>query len=176
MGAYWKRLSLGLDDREVETERERKSIGSERTFSEDVSNDRQLRATLMSQVEKTSRVLRDQATRCRVVTVKFRTGDFTTLTRAQTLAAPTSSTAELWSVAESLLTTFRKSNRAALRLIGVSLSGLDHDAQMELFQPPPPISGAERADVAADAVNRRFGGMAIRRAGAIDRTRRSPDR
>jgi len=171
LGTYWKRLSLGVDDREVQTSRERKSIGSERTFSEDVRDDRTLRTTLMAQVEKTSRLLREQATHCRVITVKFRTGDFKTMTRAHTLATPTNNTGELWTAAEKLLTSFRETNRFALRLIGVSLSGLDHQGQLELFQPPPAASGADRADIAADAVTRRFGGMSIRRAGAIDRRR-----
>jgi DNA polymerase-4 len=169
MGRHWKRLALGDDDRPVHVSGERKSIGSERTFGQDVADDKVLRATLMAQVEKTSRQLRERDTHARVVTVKLRTGDFTTSTRSQTLPMPTSNTRELWLACESLFIEFRRTNRAPLRLIGVSLGGLDEGAQLELFSSPPASSRAERTDVAADAVSKRFGGGAIRRAGAMDR-------
>ncbi|HAU38454.1 MAG TPA: DNA polymerase IV, partial [Phycisphaerales bacterium] len=94
----------------------------EQTFAVDVTELAELRRVLLQQVEQVSRRLRKHALRARTVTLKLRTGDFTTRTRSATLPAPTDSTEEIWKTAQGLLTAWADRQFGALRLLGMSVS------------------------------------------------------
>ena len=163
----WRRQCLGQDDRPVRERDEAKSIGKERTFGEDVAAPEVLRATLLGQVEDTTRRLRAAGLKCRGVTLKLRTPDFRTFSRSTVLESPTDETSRVWAAAEPLLATWRSLHHGPLRLIGVALHDLATTGQLELFGTDPK-SG--RVDAAADAIAVKFGKGSIRRAGAIDGT------
>jgi len=145
----WKRLARGEDEREVETTRQAKSIGKERTFSEDIADPERLSAMLMQEVENACARLRDEGLWCRTVSMKCRTGDFRTFTRASTIGA-TDETDVVWKAAESLFAAWLAENRGALRLLGVSLSGLE-PAAAGLFDTGR--GRQSRVDAASDAIN-----------------------
>ena len=58
----------------------------ERTFAEDISDQEELRALLMSFSEEVAFHLRDKGLRGKTVTLKARFSDFKTVTRTKTLA------------------------------------------------------------------------------------------
>ena len=182
----WRALARGEDDRPVVTGRERKSIGQEQTFSDDVGDTQRLIGVLLGQVENTARTLREKHLRARRITVKLRTGDFHTVTRSVSLPDATDTTSAIWAAARGLFeqwathvgATGPAGERASsthvtpLRLIGVSLGDLDGGDEPTLFGPPvrPPTETKRRAvDAAADLINTRFGAAAITRAGSIPR-------
>ena len=66
-----------------------KSISHEHTYNEDTANVEQIEATLMRLSEMVARRLREQKFHARTLQLKLRYKDFTTITRARTLAAPT---------------------------------------------------------------------------------------
>src|ERR1700721_635822 len=79
----------GWFDAEVGERDEPKSISHEHTFNHDTRDEDQVDATLAHLAEKVGRRLREHGLRARTVQLKLRYSDFTTITRAQSLATPT---------------------------------------------------------------------------------------
>ncbi len=90
LGARIAQLARGEDARSVETERVEKSVGHEETFDIDVSDREFLRAELLRLADRVAVRLRKAGWECATVAIKIRFDDFTTLSRSQTLAEPTS--------------------------------------------------------------------------------------
>lgn len=159
-GSLWD-MAHGIDGRTVRPERDVKSIGHEETFDTDVPTLADAHAALARLVEAVGVRLRARGLACRTVTVKIRSGDFTTVTRRVTLAQPTDRTDAVWAAARDLLSRWAAGGFVPLRLVGVSVSGLAaHADSSGLFRD----AGEERArriDAARDAAARKFGKGAI---------------
>ncbi|MDZ8275857.1 DNA polymerase IV [Microbacterium aquimaris] len=110
-------LSRGIDPREVTTERVEKSVGHEETFADDVDDPRVLRSELRRLGDRVGARLRAHGWEAGVVAVKIRLSDFTTLSRSQTLAEPTSVGQRLGETAIDLFESV--SRDLPVRLIGV---------------------------------------------------------
>ena len=115
-------LANGIDPRRVVTARKRKSQSAEQTFSEDVTELEALESVLVEQAARVCGQLTKAGRKGRTVTLKVRYGDFTTLTRSQTLPEGTSDPSIVAAIASALL---RKTEAGArpVRLLGVGLSG-----------------------------------------------------
>ncbi|MBI4013640.1 MAG: DNA polymerase IV [Candidatus Rokubacteria bacterium] len=161
-GAHLQALARGEDDRPVVPWDAPKSVGAEETFERDTADVARLRATLLAQADRVAAELRDLGFRGRTVTLKLRFADFRTLTRQDTSVTPTADGGEIFRRAWQA---FERLERAQpIRLIGVSVSGLDRDAdprQLPLFGR---AARAERLGRVADELRSRFGPGAIRRA------------
>jgi len=127
----------GRDDSPVVTESEEpppKSVGNDYTLLHDSRDERQLHAVLLALCTKVGRRLRQGSHAGRTVTVKIRFADFTTITRAETLDAHLDLDREIYDVARRILR--KVGTRAAVRLLGVSVSNLLHNSpprQRSLF-------------------------------------------
>ncbi len=169
-GSYGQRLwrlSRGLDDRPVHTDREAKSISHERTFDQNLTDPDAVRAIILDQGEQVARRLRRHGRFARTVNVKIRFGDFETVTRSSTLESPTDRTGVIASEARALFDAWARSFRS-VRLIGVGVSQLtETQGQGSLFEQKEQTR--DRAvDRAADEIARRFGAGAIRLGGALN--------
>jgi DNA polymerase-4 len=111
----------GWFDSEVGADTEAKSISHEHTYNQDTADVSQLEATLMRLSEMVGRRLRESQFYARTIQLKLRYKDFTTLTRAHTLAAPTQLDTEIF---EHIRALFRKNweKDAPVRLLGVHAS------------------------------------------------------
>ncbi len=160
-------LAQGLDDRPVETEDAQKSIGAETTFPKDIADREVLRGWMCKLVERVGRELRESGMRTRTVNIKARFPDFTTITRAQTLPAPTAATKTIRETALEMLME-RVPKTKPLRLLGVSVSNLvmPGEGQLELF-PDEVEEKAEALDHIVDEIQERFGPDALRSAGTV---------
>ena len=100
--------------------------------------------------------------------LKARYADFITVTRARTLAAPTSATAAIWQAASELLERLPRPGQA-LRLIGVGVSGFDDTppGQADLFAP---AAAPAEVDRVADAIQEKFGAGTMLRGGTLRKT------
>ena len=154
-------LSRGLDPRSVEPDRERKSIGKEHTFDEDVAQRSLVEDCLFALLEDAAASLRRTSLEARTVTVKLRTSDFRTVTRSRTLPASSASAGHWWPHVQELLRVADKS-KLPIRLVGVSFSHLA-PPQPTLFDDTEPTPATERAERVADEVRRRFGANALKR-------------
>lgn len=122
-GRYFRKIALGLDDREVRTHHERKSIGGEETFERDLI----LETDILVELRRVARKVGDRMERAaaagRTVTLKIKYHDFAISTRSRTLHLGVRNGDELLAVGADLLRTPELPKRP-IRLIGLSVSNL----------------------------------------------------
>ncbi|PWG62477.1 DNA polymerase IV [Sediminicurvatus halobius] len=116
------RAAHGEDERPVQTERVRKSIGRERTFQQDCRSSGRLAHEAGGMLDQVLTRLREKGLRARTVTVKLRYRDFTTHTRSLSLPSPSDDPHILHAAVHSCL--FQHRLHRAVRLLGVQLSQL----------------------------------------------------
>ncbi|MFQ5888587.1 MAG: DNA polymerase IV [Gemmatimonadota bacterium] len=159
-------LSLGVDERPVEPERERKSLSREVTFEQDVADRTAVERTLLQLCQEVGAGLRQRGLTGCTVTLKLRWEGFETVTRRVTLHAPVDTGDRIWAAA---LPLFRKADRAGrrIRLIGVGVSQFIGPDQLSLFEgESPPVDS--RVAAAVDRLAERFGPEAVTRAALLD--------
>ena len=105
------------------TDRETKSISSEETFAEDISERAPLAAELEAMVERVARSLKRHGLVGRTVTLKLRRADFTTLTRSSSRESATAQADAILPDALHLLDANWEEGEP-VRLIGVGVSNL----------------------------------------------------
>jgi nucleotidyltransferase/DNA polymerase involved in DNA repair len=171
MAAHLVALAGGEDDRPVEPSREPKSMSEERTYAVDLDAEGAIHRELLARSEGVARALRDDELRGWTVSLKVRTGDFTTWTRSVTLAAPTDLAEEIHAAALSLLRDKVPLAGRGVRLLGVNVSHLEPaaDAEQPGLFPDPDRARGERSARAEDAVRHRFGEESITRARLLRR-------
>jgi DNA polymerase-4 len=167
-GKHFWQLANGMDVRRVVPDREARSISHETTFAEDIGDLAILRQWLMEQTEQVARRLRRHQLVGRTVQLKIRFHDFSTITRSQTLHAPTNITQEIWQAAVELLASRLPARRGPVRLLGVGVSGLElrSDSQggsRSLFDEDG-REKQEKLDRVTDKIQERFGSSALGRA------------
>jgi DNA polymerase-4 len=106
----------------VTQERKVVSESRERTFDEDVTDTLELEAILRRQADELCAALLRQDRRGRTIAIKVRLDDFTTHTRARTLASPVNSPDDVGRIALELLRDFAPPR--PVRLLGVRVAGL----------------------------------------------------
>jgi DNA polymerase-4 len=125
-------LAWARDERPVVPDSETKSISHEITFAKNHRELELLQGVLEGLCRQTASRLRKGRIVGRTVNLKIRYGDFTTLTRQETLGHPTDDGAELYEAANRLLEAERLVDRRAVRLLGVGVTGLLRRAQLNL--------------------------------------------
>src|ERR1700723_185373 len=86
----------GWFDSEVGADTDAKSISHEHTYNEDTADTEQIESTLMRLSEMVGRRLREGRLHARTIQLKLRYHDFTTITRARSLPAPTQLDTEIF--------------------------------------------------------------------------------
>jgi DNA polymerase-4 len=163
-GEHLWRLAHGIDERAVTADSEAKSISHETTFELDITELETLRAWLSELTEQVGVRLRRYGLHGRTVHVKIRFADFKTITRAHTMAEPTSITYELWQVAVRLLQDNLPPRNPGVRLLGVGVSGFEQEPVQGLLFSQIARDKQLRLDAISDDVKQRFGASALRRA------------
>ncbi|MBJ7505331.1 MAG: DNA polymerase IV [Ilumatobacteraceae bacterium] len=174
LAAHLYDLSNALDDRDVEPEREAKSIGSEETFSDDVSDARELRRHLLRMADNVARRCREHGLAAHTITLKIRYGDFSNMSRARTVEPPVNTSQAIIAVVDELLGDVDVS--AGVRLAGVSLRNFGQpESQLSLFDEPAKVANEDWrvASEAIDRIREKFGNDAIG-TGALDETQSTP--
>ena len=181
-GPRLKNLANGIDPRRVTPDRETKSVSSETTLDVDLARFDELEPVLWRLCEKTSKRLKHQELAGRTITLKLKTADFHSITRATRLPEPTQLAARLFSAGRDLLR--RECTGARYRLIGIGASDLtgpedaDHGDLADVATPR-----LKAMEGALDALRARFGDAAIgkglnlrlpQRAGGASATSRNP--
>lgn len=124
MADYLFRAARGIDLRPVAAHRVRKSVGGERTFSEDIGSGAALRDTLDNIVDIVWERIEAANARGRTVTLKMKFTDFQIMTRAASLPDFVSGKPEFAKLARALLEA-ELPLRGPIRLMGLTLSGLE---------------------------------------------------
>ena len=123
VGSELRDRARGIDNRRVETQRERKSESVETTFPQDVSDHAVLVSTLDRLTARLCEGMQRGGYRGRTVTLKIRLRPFRTYTRSKTLESHTRHVETVRAVARELLG--RVELDAPVRLLGVGISSLE---------------------------------------------------
>ena len=119
---YW--IVRAVDNRPVQPDRIRKSIGAENTFSQDLVHLDEMKAALEPIVDKVWKHCEQTGVRGRTVTLKVKFSDFQQITRSRTLGGYIEDQPSINQAAISLLSMLFPMQRS-VRLLGVSLSALN---------------------------------------------------
>lgn len=163
------RLANGQDDSEVLSDEEEKSVSHETTFATDILDIGELEVSLREQADKVSTRLRRAKLSGRIVFIKLRYQDFTTLTRRQTIGKPTHLSDTIFKTARDLLRDRTEAGRRPVRLIGVGVAGFaagdGSHVQTSLFdRGPTEDAKMERLEQTTDRIRDKLGKAAIQRA------------
>ena len=127
---YLYRAARGIDLRSVEPDRPRKSVGAEHTFANNIGSGPALRQALAEIGDITWQRVIKAGVRGRTVTLKLRSADFHTLTRARSVPHAIGSADEFVALGGHLLAALLPL-RQPVRLMGLTMSALETDDQAD---------------------------------------------
>lgn len=133
-GAFYFELARGIDRRPVESRRERKSLGSETTFADDLTDTADMVAQLNRLAAEVAEDLKQRRLSGRTLTVKVKFADFEQVTRSRTFEHPIRGLADMLPWLGELLARTDAGQRR-VRLLGVTVSGFE--APMQGWQQLP---------------------------------------
>jgi len=137
-----------------------KSISHEHTYDHDTANPEQIESTLMRLSEMVGRRMREQELQARTLQLKLRYKDFTTITRARTLQAPTQLDNEIFQqIRELFHANWRKG--AEVRLLGVQASSFAEEKTQRDFLQDNARGKWQQALSAADRLRDKFGESSV---------------
>lgn len=126
-GNYYYEICRGIDNREVQPSRERKSVGAENTFSHDLFYTEELENAMLQIIDKVwSRAERSRV-KAKTLTLKFKYADFEQHTRSKTISGYFDSKSMLVLESKKLMTIdggFVK----GIRLLGFTLSNFINES------------------------------------------------
>ncbi len=123
-GRYYYQIARGIDAREVNPNRIRKSIGAENTFAEDLTTEKEMLEAIQPIAEEVAERLQKGQRQGKTLTLKIKFSDFVQITRSKTLNYAFSSLETIQSLGEELLKQ-EKLDEKEVRLLGLTVSGLD---------------------------------------------------
>jgi len=175
--------SRGLDaggwfDSEIGADEGPKSISHEHTFSEDTADLAHIESTLARLCEMVGRRLREHRLHARTIQLKLRYSDFSTFTRAHSIARATDLDTEMFEEIRDLFRRHWKTG-AAVRLLGVHVSSWSEgDEQLDLIGEEKHQKWSQ-ALAAADRLRDKFGESAVSLAAGLrgnfrERTHENP--
>jgi DNA polymerase-4 len=123
-GAWYYKIARGIDERPVQPDRPRKSVGAEDTFSTDIFDVNAAHAELLPLVAKIWSHCEAKKLHGRSVTLKVKYADFQLITRSRTVAATIETIEDVEYIARSLLDPLFPTTKG-IRLLGVTMSNFD---------------------------------------------------
>ncbi|RCW62073.1 DNA polymerase IV [Halanaerobium sp. ST460_2HS_T2] len=154
-------LSRGIDNRDVKSQNEIKSVSHEETFGENISDRDKLFAYLFKMSEKVSFRLHSNSIKGATIFIKVRYSDFSTYSRQQSLKVAVNSSEEIYQRAKNLLIQNNLLDKP-LRLLGIGVSNLclEGQEQLNLFAE----ANEDQLDQTIDELKRKYGFNKISRA------------
>lgn len=160
IGLRLARLSQGEDSRDVTPSRGAKSVSTETTFRTDISDFDVLRPILRDLSEKVSFRLKKADLAGRGITLKLKTSEFKTITRARHLTDPTQLADKIFDAGIALLEAETDGRR--FRLIGIGVSDLSDAAQADPEDLLDATAGRrKKAELAIDQLRGKYGKTAV---------------
>ena len=142
VGKFYFAIVRGIDDREVQPDRETKSLAAEDTFAYDLVDQDEMNAELDKIAITVSDRLQKYGLKGRTITLKVKYSDFKQITRSQSLAKPVNDLITIAATAKKLLSVTDLTDKK-IRLLGISLSNFkeliaktknDGNGQLSLFE------------------------------------------
>lgn len=124
MGISLYRKVRGIDNSPVNRERDRKSLGKERTFEENLTTDEEVIQQLRQMSYKVFSLLKDHQIHGKTVVLKMRYDDFETITKRKTFPNYIQDQEELFNIVYDIWLDGGEISRE-VRLLGVTVTSLD---------------------------------------------------
>jgi DNA polymerase-4 len=141
-GRFYYQIVRGVDNREVQPNRETKSIGAEDTFPYDLTEISEMNAELDKLAQTVANRVQSYQLKGRTITLKIKYSDFRQITRNHSVAEPVNDFITIANAAKKLLVATEPEDKR-IRLLGVTLSNFgeiipkhkspDNPEQLELF-------------------------------------------
>jgi DNA polymerase-4 len=125
-GHFYFKIVRGIDNREVEANRETKSVGAEDTFAEDLIYHEQMHTELEKLAKIVAERIKKHELKCRTVTLKIKFSDFKTITRSRTFPNTIADSEPILQAAKFLLETVDFTDKK-VRLLGITTSNFGDD-------------------------------------------------
>lgn len=123
-GKHYYNIVTANDQRQVKSDRVRKSIGAENTFSNDLTESKEWLSALESILETLMRRIYRTGRKGKTITLKIKYHDFELKTRSRSLLNHTDDKVLIWETVQDLLKTPDYPQKG-IRLLGITLSNLD---------------------------------------------------
>lgn len=157
-------LANGIDEREVVSEHEVKSIGREMTFEKDIREREEIFRKLLYLSGEVGYRLRKSGKGALTVSLKVRTANFSTFTRQRTFDTPLFFDEDIYRTACEL---YKELNPfSPVRLLGVTAANLTETSELSLFEDN---TKKEKLYGAVDELKKRFGKGIITKAQLIEK-------
>lgn len=127
-GRYFHNISHGIDNREVKTDRIRKSLGAERTFEQDLYDRKEVEAKLSMIAEEVARRIDKAKKKGKTITLKIKFNDFNTITRSKSYDHFIDKEREIMEAAIALIPPHSELKKG-IRLLGITVSTFESDSQ-----------------------------------------------
>jgi DNA polymerase-4 len=124
-GVAYYHFARGVDDREVESERVRKSLGAEETFLEDLDKIADMFVALDEIAREVCRRAEKQEFLAKTLTLKIKYADFTLITRSKTVGYYIKTYRELFDLGREMLLQLDDLEEKKIRLMGLTLKNAD---------------------------------------------------
>ncbi len=128
-GGHYYHVVRGIHTSEVKPHRTPKSVGAERTFSENLSSEIFMLEKLDNIAQELERRLQKSKIAGKTVTLKIKYSDFTLQTRSKTLPYFVASKDLILETAKELL--YQSSLENSVRLLGISLANLNTEKEKD---------------------------------------------
>ena len=132
-GLHYYNVVRGIHLSEVKPTRIRKSLGAERTFSENISSEIYMLDKLEDIAEEVERRLKNSRVAGKTITLKLKYSDFSIQTRSKTLKLFIASKALIMEETKALL--YQEPVKDSIRLLGISLSNLNTEESKTVKTP-----------------------------------------
>ncbi len=128
-GSHYYKIVRGIHKSPVKPDRIRKSLGAERTFSENISSEVFMKERLVQIAEEIEKRILKSDVSGKTVTLKIKYRDFKTQTRSKTLPYFIRDKQSILNTAIELME--QESFRESVRLLGITLSNLNNGQEEE---------------------------------------------
>lgn len=132
-GHFYYQIVRGIDERPVNPNRIRKSIGAETSFDPDLEDIDKIEQELDAIVQVVQQRLERSGAKGRTITLKVKFADYQQITRSRTMLRFVSGERPILAIAQELLRGIDLSN-TKIRLLGITLSNLDAELGTQTYE------------------------------------------
>jgi DNA polymerase-4 len=132
-GIHYHNISKAIDDRQVNPNRERKSVGTEKTFEKDLQTRFEIITALYHIEKELIRRMERSGSYGKTLTLKIKFSDFKQITRSKTIPQTIDHFEILHRTAKEIISNLEFKEKK-IRLLGLSVSQLDKETNQEAVQ------------------------------------------
>jgi DNA polymerase IV len=133
VGAFYAQIARGIDDRPVNPNRIRKSIGAEMSYDPDLEDMAMVQQELEAIVQVVQQRLERHDARGRTITLKVKFADYQQITRSRTMLGFISGEGQILAIVQELLAGVELEDMK-IRLLGITLSNLDTEVGTQTYE------------------------------------------